>query len=129
MQTWIFIALLFVVLWGLQFLLTHYQLKNYHQTIREMSKRGSGYLGVGKSKRRFGKGIVMVLVTDVDDVVVEARKMEGVTVFSRFEEFSEIAGEKLSSLLSYEAEPQLQQAIVNAIEKIEVTKVDKERQG
>lgn len=126
-QTWIFIALLFVVLWGLQFLLTHYQLKNYHQTIREMSRRGSGYLGVGKSKKRFGKGIVMVLVTDMDDVVVEARKMEGVTVFSRFEEFSDIAGEKLSSLLTYEAEPQMQQAIVSAIEKIEVTKDSKGR--
>ncbi|WP_017549998.1 transcriptional regulator GutM [Salinicoccus carnicancri] len=129
MQTWIFIALLFAVLWGLQFLLTHYQLKNYHQTIREMSKRGSGYLGVGRSKRRFGKGVVMVLVADVDDVVVEARKMEGVTVFSRFEEYSELAGQKMSSLLSYEAEPQLQQAIVSAVEKIEVTKADKERQG
>src|SRR5699024_12569320 len=94
-----------------------------------MSKRGSGYLVVGNSKRRFGKGVVMVLVTDMDDVVGEARKMEGVTVFSRFEEFSEIAGEKLSSLLSYEAEPQLHQASINAIEKIEVKKDDKERQG
>src|SRR5699024_9769920 len=108
---------------------THYQLKNYHQTIREMSKRGSGYAGGGKSKRRFAKGIVMGLVTDMDDVVEEARKLEGVTVFCRFEEFSRMAGEELPSLLAYGAEPQLHQAIISAIEKIEVTKVDKERQG
>lgn len=125
MQTWIFIAVLFAALWILQFMMTHYQLKNYHQTIRDMSRRNSGYLGVGQSKKRFGKGVVLVLVSDTNDVVVDAKKMEGVTVFSRFEEYNEIVGEKLSSLLSYEGEPQIQLSLINAIEKIEIAKPNK----
>lgn len=129
MQTWMFLALLFAALWGLQFLLTHYQLKNYHQTLREMSRKNSGYLGVGQSKRRFGKGVVMVLVSDENNVVIDAKKMEGVTVFSRFEEFTDVFGEKLSSLMTYNGEAQTQQAIIAAIEKIEMTKDNKGRQG
>ena len=127
LATWVFIAILFAVLWGLQFLLAHFQVKNYYRTIREMSLRESGYLGVGKSKKRFGKGVVVVLVSDENDIVVDAKKMEGVTVFSRFDEFSDVVDEKLSNLLSFGAERALQEAILNAIEKIEITKGDKER--
>ena len=129
MATWVFIAILFAVLWGLQFLLAHFQVKNYYRTIKEMSLRKSGYLGVGKSKKRFGKGVVIVLVSDENDIVVDAKKMEGVTVFSRFDGFSDVVDEKLSNLLSFSAERALQEAILNAIEKIEITKGNKEREG
>ena len=71
----------------------------------------------------------MILVSDENDKVIEAQKMEGVTVFSRFEEFSDVTGEKLSSLLSFNTEQHVQQAIRNAIEKIEITKANKEGEG
>lgn len=123
MQTWLFIGVLFVILWGLQFLLTHFQMKNYYSTIQKMSRRGAGYLGVGVSKRRFGKGVVLVLVSDENDVIVDAKKMSGVTVFSRFEEYSEVIGENVSSLLAFNSDEQTQQALCKAVEKIETAKI------
>ncbi|MFC3419191.1 transcriptional regulator GutM [Salinicoccus hispanicus] len=122
MQTWIFIGAVFVALWVMQFVMTHFQMKNYYSTISEMSRRGSGYLGVGVSKKRFGKGVVTVLVSDEHDIVVDAKKMSGVTVFSRFEQYSEVIGENLSSLLAFNTDPQTQQALSKAVEKIEVEK-------
>lgn len=121
MQSVIFIFLVFIALWGAQFILTHYQLKNYYKTIAEMSRRDSGYLGVGVSKKRFGKGVVIILVSDNEDNVIDAKIMSGVTVFTRFEKYSELIGEKIATLKEshHRFNEQTYKALNDAIKKID----------
>ncbi|MDQ1004434.1 glucitol operon activator protein [Neobacillus niacini] len=75
---------IFIALWLIQLLMTMIQVKHYRQTIRDMSKRGSGYLGVGVQKRKFGLGTVLIIVTNLEGIIIDCRIMSGVTVFSRF---------------------------------------------
>lgn len=85
---WGWFIVLFAAVWLLQLWMTKAQLKNYHDTIRELSRRSSGYLGVGIQKQKLGIGAVAILVTDETGTVVESRLMHGVTVFSRLEPFT-----------------------------------------
>ena len=103
----------------LQIMLTKIQLKNYQATIKTMSKRSSGFLGVGIQKQKLGIGTIAILVTDNEGKVVESRLMKGVTVFSRFEPFTEFDGlhlEEVKPKLDLESDGQ---AFKMAIEKIE----------
>ena len=81
---------LFVGMWALQIGLTALQLKHYKKTVQEMSKRSSGYLGVGVDKRKLGVGSVVILVCNKDGIVVDSKKMYGVTVFQRFSHYNEL---------------------------------------
>ncbi|MGK7378319.1 transcriptional regulator GutM [Planococcus sp. 1R117A] len=111
---------MFAGVWLLQIMLTKIQLKNYQMTIKKMSNRPSGYLGVGVQKQKMGIGVIAILVTDDAGTVVESQLMKGVTVFSRFEDFSKYNGltmEELKNSLDYEP---IDLAFKMAIEKIEM---------
>jgi glucitol operon activator protein len=92
---WGVIILLFVSVWLLQIVLTYFQSKHYNETLNEMSKRPSGYLGVGVVKQKLGVGSVMILACDLKGKIVEAREMSGVTVFTRFRPASEFVGQSI----------------------------------
>lgn len=82
----------FVGIWLLQILLTSIQMKHYRTTVREMSKRSSGYLGVGVHKQKLGIGIVIILVSDVNGIIIEGKVLSGVTVFARFKSLDTFNG-------------------------------------
>ncbi|WKA57290.1 transcriptional regulator GutM [Planococcus shenhongbingii] len=116
---WGWFIVVFAGVWLLQIMLTKIQLKNYQTTIKKMSNRPSGYLGVGVQKQKMGIGVIAILVTDDAGTVVESQLMKGVTVFSRFEDFSKYNGltiEKLKKSLDHEP---VDLAFKMAIEKIE----------
>ncbi|WP_223636424.1 transcriptional regulator GutM [Planococcus sp. 4-30] len=116
---WGWFIVLFAAVWLLQLWMTKAQLKNYHGTIRELSRRPSGYLGVGIQKQKLGIGAVAILVTDEAGTVVESRLMHGVTVFSRFEPFTKYIGMPLEAVMEgLNGEP-MDLAFKMAIEKIE----------
>lgn len=116
---WGWFIVLFAAVWLLQIWMAKAQLKNYHSTIRELSRRRSGYLGVGIQKQKLGIGAVAILVTDEAGTVVESRLMRGVTVFSRFEPFTKYIGMPLDAVLEDLNEEPMDLAFGMAIEKIE----------
>lgn len=116
---WGWFIVLFAAVWLLQIWMAKAQLKNYHSTIRELSRRRSGYLGVGIQKQKLGIGAVAILVTDEAGTVVESRLMRGVTVFSRFEPFTKYIGMPLDAVLEDLNEEPMDLAFKMAIEKIE----------
>jgi glucitol operon activator protein len=59
---------------------------------------GKGYVGAGNAKARFGKGVILIMVCDEDDVVKRALRMRGMTVFARFEEAHDLLGMSLDDL-------------------------------
>lgn len=87
--------IIFALIWGLQFLLTHLQVKQYRKHIREFTKRKSGYLGTGYYKKKFGTGALVLLVCDEELDIVEAKVMKGITVFARFKDRKELIGKNL----------------------------------
>lgn len=117
---WGWFIVLFAAVWLLQILLTKIQMKNYQETIKKLSNRPSGYLGVGIQKQKLGIGAIAILVTDTEGRIVESQVMEGVTVFSSFQ-----ASAKFDGLLLEEARKQLKEESLDsafrmAIEKIEL---------
>lgn len=95
---WGYLLAGFVVLWLLQIYLTTRQMRHYRATIQKMSRRESGYLGVGVEKKKLGSGTVLILVTDENGVVEECRVMNGVTVFAKFKKCKRFIGQNISTL-------------------------------
>lgn len=115
---WVIFIAIFIVLWLLQLFMTRRQMKHYHQTVREMSNRFSGYLGVGVDRKRLGVGTILILVTDVEGTITDCRKMSGVTVFSKFKNCKRFKGLNILDLHLSSDESKYQVALRIAIEKI-----------
>ena len=116
---WGWFIIVFAGVWLLQIMMTKVQLRNYQATIKKMSNRPSGYLGVGIQKQKMGIGVIAILVTDKDGVVVESQLMRGVTVFSRFEPYGEYDGLHIEPLKEKLDQEPVGQAFKMAIGKIE----------
>lgn len=116
---WGWFIVVFAAVWLLQIWMTKAQLKNYHETIRKLSRRPSGYLGVGIQKQKLGIGAIAILVIDETGTIVDSQLMRGVTVFSRFEPFTKYIGLPLDAVKAVLGEEPVDLAFKMAIEKIE----------
>lgn len=116
---WVIFIAIFIVLWLLQLFMTRMQMKHYHQTVREMSNRFSGYLGVGVDRKRLGVGTILILVTDVDGIITDCRIMSGVTVFSKFKNCKRFKGLNILDLHLSSDKSKYQVSLRIAIDKIQ----------
>lgn len=123
---WWVLFLIFICLWLLQVWLTSRQVRHYRQTVQLMSNQESGYLGVGVEKKRFGKGTVMIIVSDVTGTVIDCQVMSGVTVFSKFEECKRFIGKSIHQQIT-DVEEDLIKVYAMAIRKIEEQITKEER--
>jgi glucitol operon activator protein len=99
MGLWSLLLLVLGILWLIQIVGTYYQMKHYRKILGQITRKGEeGYVGVGNSKARFGKGVVLILVVDEDGRVKNALKMRGMTVFARFKEAPELLGLSIDEL-------------------------------
>jgi glucitol operon activator protein len=115
---WGWLIGLFTFTWVLQLVLTRVQMKNYQKTLKEMSTRSSGFLGVGIHKQRIGVGSIVILVTDENGKVIDGQKMAGVTVFSRFAPFHTFNGLLVQEVKEMIHEHPLRVAIESSLEQI-----------
>lgn len=130
MGLWSLLLLILGILWLIQIVGTYYQMKHYRKILGQITRKGEeGYVGVGNSKARFGKGVVLILVVDEDGRVENALKMRGMTVFARFKEAPELLGRELNELRDEEGEEQYEKgtrlAARRAVEQIEQIKKEK----
>jgi glucitol operon activator protein len=119
-DVWGWVIVIFAGVWLLQILLTKVQMKNYQETLKRLSSRPSGYLGVGIQKQKLGIGAIAILVTDREGRIVESQIMKGVTVFSRFQDFDRFNGLGLEEVKTQLGEDSLDSAFGMAIEKVEI---------
>lgn len=97
----LFSTLLLVLglLWLLQILGTWFQMRHYKEVLSGITRAGTeGYVGVGNARARFGKGVILILVSGEDGYVTRALRMRGRTVFARFAELPELVGKHLDEL-------------------------------
>ena len=91
------LALAFV--WALQIVGTYFQMRHYKEVLGRVAGEGNeGYVGVGNAKARFGKGVILILVSGEDGVVRRALRMRGMTIFARFREAPDLVGMGLDEL-------------------------------
>lgn len=116
------LALLFVF-WVLQSAGAWVQWRHYQQSVagnRENWK--NGYLGVGKSRRKFGFGAVAMVVVSPELRVKKLQVMKGMSIFARFKDVAAYEGMTLDALetvlKSKKPNDQTAKAIYHAIQRI-----------
>ena len=117
------LTLLFVF-WVLQTAGAWVQWRHYQQSVagtRENWKQG--YLGVGKSRRKFGFGAVAIVVVSPELRIKKVQVMNGMSIFARFKDISSYEGLSLDaleiSLKSKKSSDQTSKAINHAIQRIQ----------
>ena len=112
------------VFWVLQSAGAWVQWRHYQQSVagnRENWKQG--YLGVGKSRRKFGFGAIAMVVVSPELRVKKLQVMNGMSIFARFKDIPAYEGLTLdaleSSLKSKKLNDKTSKAIHQAIQRIQ----------
>lgn len=100
MTIWSALLMVLGVLWLAQIVGTYFQMRHYRRVLGRITEKYSeGYVGVGNSRTRFGKGVILILVVDSKGVIIrEALRMKGMTVFARFKRCSALEGLDLEKI-------------------------------
>ena len=132
-MSWIaYVILLLALAWILQIIGTYFQMRHYREVLSGITREdGEGFVGVGNAKATFGKGVILILVSDGNDVVRRALRMRGMTIFARFKEAPDLAGMNLDELRAEGREEPYDKSTMlaarRAIEQIDRIKQEKER--
>jgi len=132
-MSWVAYAILILaVAWALQIVGTYFQMRHYREVLRAITREGGeGFVGVGNAKATFGKGVILILVADGNDVVNRALRMRGMTIFARFKEAQDLVGMRLKELrVGDREEPYGKSTLLaarRAVEQIDRIKQEKER--
>lgn len=118
MGFWSLTLLVLGLLWLLQILGTWYQMRHYQKVLGEITRAGTeGYVGVGNARSRFGKGVILILVSDKRGEITRALRMRGRTIFARFAEFPQLIGRHLDELRDEVPEDRSEKATMLAAKK------------
>ena len=131
-MSWIaYVILLLALAWILQIIGTYFQMRHYREVLSGITREGGeGFVGVGNAKATFGKGVILILVSDANDVVRRALRMRGMTIVARFKEAPDLAGMSLDELRAEGREEPYDKSTMlaarRAIEQIDRIKQEKE---
>ncbi|MGI8650560.1 MAG: transcriptional regulator GutM [Rubrobacter sp.] len=121
-------------LWLLQGVGTYFQMTHYRKVLGGITEAGGeGYVGVGNAKGKFGKGVILILVSDANGVVTGALRMRGMTVFARFQGAPDLVGmttealEEIDLSKPYDAGTML--AVRRAVEQVQRIKAAQEKEA
>jgi len=92
----VYVIALIAAMWLLQSILGFFQLKSFNRTYAEMRKIGRA--AIGRNTTFFRAGTVVIFAIDKQNIVLEATKMQGVTVFSRMKQLRGFEGKNLLKL-------------------------------
>ena len=95
MQTEALVGALFL-LFVVQVIGTHLQVKEYKRAVRELHKRGN--VGIGSRRRKLGPSSIVVIACNSSGEIMEGRIMQGMTILSRFRPIEGIAGRTIYDL-------------------------------
>lgn len=108
MQTEVLLGALFM-LFVIQVIGTHLQVKEYKRTVREMHKLGN--VGIGSRRRKLGASNIVIIACNAAGEILDGRMMQGMTIFSRFRPMADIVGRTIYDLhAEYAALPEKRRA-------------------
>lgn len=107
------------VAWILQGILVYFQIKNFQNKLKELRKNGR--TGVGIVKGRFGRGVIVILSIDNENIISDAQIMSGTTVFARFVPFNALINQNIKCVeaIAKEMKKNTKAAILKAIASLE----------
>ena len=94
--TMLWLALIAVLMWVLQLVLSILQFRRFAAHVKEM--RREGRVAIGKAKGRFVAGAIVLFVIDPACNIVRGEIMKGLTVFAGFRAFNDFTGRNLLDL-------------------------------
>ena len=95
MQTEVLLGALFM-LFVIQVIGTHLQVKEYKRTVREMHKLGN--VGIGSRRRKLGASNIVIIACNAAGEILDGRMMQGMTILSRFHPMEGITGRTIYDL-------------------------------
>ena len=78
----IYLIILIILMWALQCIFTLFQLKYFNREYTALRKKG--FVLIGKQRSRISRGCVVLLLITRDGDILDAKVMNGYTVFTRF---------------------------------------------
>lgn len=108
----IFLALI------LQGVFTYFQMKDFRQNAAQLRKVGR--IGAGTVKRRLGAGSIVLFAADTNEIVVDGRILQGISVFAKFQPYTQYNGSKLINIMN-DAEKKLETAEGKDIARLKAT--------
>jgi glucitol operon activator protein len=82
--------------WILQTVLGTGQIKNFNTHYTELREKGR--VSIGRSKGIFRTGVVLLMGIDKRNRICTAKKMQGMTIFAKFKDFSILEGQYLLNI-------------------------------
>ncbi|MDB0438752.1 transcriptional regulator GutM [Clostridioides difficile] len=92
----IFIIISLIAVYILNICLGYLQLKDFNKNYIELKRRGR--VAIGRKKGRISSGTIVLILINEDGVIVETRKMQGVTVLARVKVFEGLVGYNLGCI-------------------------------
>ncbi|HFQ7177746.1 TPA: transcriptional regulator GutM [Clostridioides difficile] len=89
----IFIIASLITVYLLNIFLGYLQLKDFNKNYIELKRKGR--VAIGRKKGRISSGTIVLILINDDGVIVETRKMQGVTVLARVKSFEGLVGKSL----------------------------------
>lgn len=107
---------LLVALWSVQVYAGWRQWRYLQRSMAEASRSYTdGYLGIGRSKSRWGSSRIAMLLVGPDLRVRRLQQMGGLSVFARFRDLAGHEGRSLASLRSALQGPGMPKALADAV--------------
>lgn len=88
-----------IMAYVLQLILGLQQLKNFNKTYLELRKKG--HVAIGRRSGKIKSGTIVMFAVDIKGNVLDARKMQGVTVLAQFKSMPDYIGQDIHYFDTY----------------------------
>lgn len=130
MNSVVFLIIIGITVWVLNFIFGLLQIKDFNNNYIELRKLGK--VAIGRKKGRLSSGTIVLIRIKDDGLIVEARKMQGVTVVARVKSFKGLEGRYIGEITENDLKnfnKPLKKAILDAVKnytKFKMEEVSKE---
>jgi glucitol operon activator protein len=115
------LAILVIGLWILQFIFAFYQSKAMTKRFVDVKLNNVGnHLGIGLTRAKFnaGRGVIVIVVTDINGIVREFDAVSGYSVLARFKQLKKYIGLSATEVSAQITDKRLLKSFRQAIDKI-----------
>lgn len=115
------LVILVVGLWILQFIFTFFQSQAMTKRFVDVKNNNVGnHLGIGLTRAKFnaGRGVIVIVVTDINGIVRDFQALSGYSVMARFKQLKKFIGMSAKDVEAQITDKRLLKTFQQAIDKI-----------
>ena len=112
------VGIVVAVVFGLQFWLSSFQMKNFNNEFVKLRRKGK--VAIGRKAGGFNAGAIVMFQIDDDGQIREGRKIEGTTFLARVKDFPDLNGRNVATLTRADG-PRGHRNLARAIEDAALT--------